>query len=71
MNEQAVMELVKREKARAGGVRALAREWGISPSLISDFLNGRRGPVSVILRPLGLKRVHSFEFAPEAKSPAR
>lgn len=71
MNEKAVVELVRKEKARAGGVRALAREWGISPVYISDLLNGRRGPGPGILKNLGLKRVQTVVFTPAAKSPAR
>ncbi len=71
MNEQAVIELVRREKARAGGVSALAREWGVSPCYISQVLKGRMRPGPRILKPLGLKRVATVEFTPAAKSPAR
>ncbi len=70
MNESAVIEMVRKEKARAGGVRALAREWKVSPCYISDLLNGRRGPGPSILKPLGLKRVETVEFTP-ATTPSR
>ena len=62
MNEQAVISLIREEKERAGGVRALARKWGISPCHISDLLNGRRGPGPSVLKPLGLTKVETVEY---------
>jgi hypothetical protein len=52
--EAQVREQVEAEVLRLGSLRALARQWGMSPSYLSDFLNGRRGPGPQILRPLGL-----------------
>lgn len=40
----------------AGGVRALSREWGCSPSYISDIANGRRGPGEDIQRRVGWRK---------------
>ena len=46
----------------AGSMRALAREWGMSPAYLGDFLNGRRGPGPQILKPLGLVQVVTIEY---------
>jgi hypothetical protein len=54
-------EVHKRAES-AGGVRALARQWGIPPSLISDTINGRRPPSPSILAKLGL--VEEVWYAP-------
>jgi len=56
MGEAGVIELVRKEIKRAGSLRALAREWSVSPCYISDTCNGRRAPGPAILEPLGLER---------------
>src|SRR4051812_1628398 len=66
MNEQEVVEIVRKEAKRAGGVRPLAREWKVSPCYISDLMNGRRTPGPKILGPLGLERVARVTFEKRA-----
>ena len=41
----------------------LAREFGVSPSYLSDVLSGRREPGASILEPLGLRRVVTYKKA--------
>lgn len=62
MTESDVAQIVEREIERAGGVRALSREWGVSPCMISDLRNGRRGPGPKVLKKLGMKKVLRVEF---------
>lgn len=62
MTESDVRKLVIGAIERAGGVRALAQEWGVSPSQISDVANRRRGPGPKILRNLGMVRVRTVRF---------
>lgn len=54
---------------KAGGVRALAKVWGVSPSHISDVVNGRRGPGPAILEKLGLTRRVTERFVPDQSAP--
>lgn len=44
-------------------LRSLAKEWGVSPSTLSGFLCGRRGPGDAILKPLGLVQYVDVYFA--------
>jgi hypothetical protein len=64
MTEDQVRAKVEAEVGRAGSLRALAREWRISPSYLSDFLNGRRGPGPQVLSPLGLVQEVSVRYIP-------
>ena len=41
---------------RAGGQVALAEQWGVSQTYLSDIVNGRRPPSDMILEKLGLRR---------------
>lgn len=45
----------KRRIDRAGGVRRLAQQLGVSSAYVSDVRHGRRDPGPSILRPLGLR----------------
>lgn len=50
-----------REKLRlltglAGGVRALARQWGFSHTYVYEVLSGKRPPSARILDKMGLKK---------------
>jgi len=47
---------LKKMAKDAGGVRALSREWDVSPSYISDVINGRRGPGEDMQRRVGWRR---------------
>lgn len=51
-----VRQAVRAEIAKAGGLRALAKAWNISPSWISKFLSSRGEPGPKILTPLGIKK---------------
>ena len=62
MNESQVIDRVRREVERAGSMRALAREWGVSPPYLSDVLNRRRTPGPSVLVPLGLRRVRKVTY---------
>lgn len=65
MTESDVRKLVGERIERAGGVRSLSREWGdVSPNMISDLMNGRRGPGPKMLRHLGLSRRELVVFEP-------
>jgi lambda repressor-like predicted transcriptional regulator len=64
MTESEVRAKVEAEVQRAGSMRALAREWGMSVSYLSDFLAGRRGPGPQILDPLGLVQVVVVSYEP-------
>ncbi len=55
LDEAGVRERIRRLEMKIGGVRALAASLKLSPSYVSDFLNGRRGPGKTILKVLGLK----------------
>lgn len=57
MTEPELISHIAARANQAGGVRALARDWGISPAMISDVINGRRGPGPKVLKAFGLKRV--------------
>lgn len=54
MNEMQVRARLRSEIVRAKGVRALAREWGVCPTLVSRTANGRRRPGPAILARLGI-----------------
>lgn len=41
----------------AGGVRRLAKQWGISAAYVSDLRNGRREPGPAILKRVGARKV--------------
>lgn len=62
LSESAVRALVDSLVVKAGSMRTLAAEWGMSPSYLSDFLNGRRGPGPQILKPLGLVQVVTVAY---------
>ena len=47
---------------RAGGARALSREWGISASYISMMLKGERPITDDVAQRLGYARVERVEF---------
>lgn len=45
----------------AGSQRALARQWEISPSYLTDLLRGLREPGPKILEVLGVERVVMYQ----------
>ena len=50
---------------KAGGVRALARDWGVSPSYISQVSRGQRRPGPAILDRLGIVAVAGYRMKAE------
>lgn len=57
LDEVEVRGQLTRLAEETGGVRALAKALGVSPSYVSDVLNGRRAPGPPFLAALGLKKV--------------
>jgi hypothetical protein len=62
MTEDDVVNLIRRNIQRAGSLRALAREWKITPSYLSDLTNGRRAPGPAVLVPLGLEEIRIITY---------
>ena len=50
---------------KACGVRALARDWGVSPSYISQVARGQRRPGPAILDRLGIVAVAGYRMKAE------
>lgn len=71
LDEADVIEMVRKSARRAGSMRAMAREWDVTVSYISDLLNGRRAPGPKILDPLGIDRVKiiTYQFRPKSEGP--
>lgn len=55
VTEVQVRKRLVSEIERAGGVRPLAREWDVSPTLISMTVNGRRRPGPAVLSRLRIE----------------
>lgn len=55
VTENQVKKRLASEIGRAGGVRALSREWGVSAAVISMTANGRRRPGPAILARLRIE----------------
>jgi hypothetical protein len=64
MDESQVIGMVRNEVTRAGSMRALCREWGVTPSYMCDLLNGRRAPGPKILGPLKLTKRKTVVYGP-------
>lgn len=56
MSETDVRKLIKAEIARAGSLRKLASEWGVSIAYLSDCTTNRRAPGPAILKHMGIER---------------
>ena len=52
---------------KAGGVRALARDWGVSAAWISQVSRGQRRPGPAILDRLGIAKVVGYRLKAKAK----
>ncbi len=65
MTESEVVALVRIAIAKAGSIRALGRQWGVTPSYLCDLRDGRRAPGPKILDQLGLKRVKVVTYEPK------
>ena len=61
MTPSEVRKELKGRVDEAGSQAALAEQWGISETHLSDILWGRRPVGNVVLRELGLRKVVSYE----------
>ncbi len=66
MTEAQIQARVRKEVARAGGVNALAREWGVSGAYLSGFLRGEIRAGEKIADRLGLRAVRTITYRYEA-----
>lgn len=64
MTESEVKDRVRVEIRKAGSLRELSRQWGVSPSLLCHLLNDRVAPGPKILEPLGLERIETVDYRP-------
>ena len=67
----AVLRILEQAITNAGGVRALARQWGISPAHVCNLRLGKREPSPAILARLGLRRRRIDRFEPIRDAGAR
>ncbi|TXN47428.1 hypothetical protein FV233_05140 [Methylobacterium sp. WL7] len=66
---EAVRTRLRSACAEAGGIRPWAAAHGVSASLVSEVLAGRREPAERVLTPLGLRRLaHCYGPALEASA---
>lgn len=56
MTADEVRTLLRTEIEKAGTAKAWAATHGVSVTLVSDTVNGRREPAQAIMRGLGLER---------------
>jgi hypothetical protein len=57
LTEADVRSVFTKQVEEAGGVRAMARILGCTPSYVCDMNNGRRAPSPAVLARLGLVKV--------------
>jgi len=57
MNRDQVVNRIKEQAVRHGGVFALARAWEVSNGYLNDVIFYRRTPGPKILKAMGLKKV--------------
>jgi len=65
MTSQQLIKKLNRMAEEEGSQAALAKKLGISPSYLSDVLNGLRSPGVSLLDPLGLEAI--TEYRPKAR----
>ena len=56
MTDSAMLALIRREVARLGGIRASAREWGLSHSYLARVLSGQQPTGPRLLAKVGWER---------------
>lgn len=69
MEVRDVLQKLLNECTRAGGQKAWAIRWGLSPQHVNDVLNGRRDPGPGVLIPLGLQKIVTYAPLPTAIEP--
>jgi len=60
-----ILNLLRREAEKEGSQKELAARLGVTAQYVSDVLNERREPGESILKPLGLRKVISYEIEGE------
>jgi transcriptional regulator with XRE-family HTH domain len=60
MDREQLIAKLKHLAEKAGSQAALAKELGVSPSYLSDVLNGLRQPGISLLAPLGLESITEY-----------
>ena len=65
MTRDDVCALLRREIEKHGTAKAWADAHGLSPSYVSDVLNGNRRPAGVILAALGLEKAVAYQAIPK------
>ena len=67
MTECEVRNLIRWHAERAGSVRALAKEWGMSQAYLDKQIRGTQAVGDLTLRQLKLIRRKAFQFYPESR----
>lgn len=62
MNQNQVIARVRGEVERAGSIRALAREWGVTHAYLCMVLSGKKPPGDKVLKLLGLRKVETVTY---------
>jgi predicted DNA-binding transcriptional regulator AlpA len=65
MTDNEVRELIRRHAERAGSVRALAKEWGMSQAYLDKQIRGVQAIGDMTLKKLKLVRRKTYEFYTE------
>lgn len=61
MSEEDVRQMVRDRCTQRGGAARLARQAGVTPARVSQFLGGSSGPGIPILKALGLRKTIAYE----------
>ncbi len=61
MTEDEVIAELRARIAAAGSLRALAREWGVSPTWVSLVANGKSAIGQSLLTPMGITKRFIYE----------
>ena len=67
MTEREVRNLIRGHAERAGSVRALAKEWGMSQAYLDKQIRGTQAVGDLTLRRLKLIRRKAYQFYPESR----
>lgn len=69
MNIDVLLYLIRLEVEAHGSQKALAKRLGVSEQYLTDVLKRRREPGEKILKPLGFKRVVTYERIEQEDNP--
>ena len=68
MTERDARKLIRSHAERAGSVRALAKEWGMSQPYLDKQIRGTQAIGDLTLRRLKLIRRKAYQFYPESRA---